>query len=142
MSNIDRDVLMERANNGCEVCWGSLETMSVHHRRPRQMGGTKVGWINTSPNLLVICGTGNSGCHGLIESYRKSSYEHGWLLHPGWSPEETPFADLHANWWLLMGNDKYPITTPFIPPNPSSISPVRSIGLENPKKEENNDHSY
>lgn len=142
MKEFNRDALIERAENRCEVCYGGLGVMSVHHRRPRSVGGTNVAWINQPPNLLVICGTGTSGCHGLIESYRSRSYEHGWLLHYGWLAEFTPFADLSGNWWLLVGNKKLTITTPFDSPNPSSIQPVGSVGLTNPKKKENDEFIY
>jgi hypothetical protein len=116
-----RSLVVARANYQCEICGGSLHSMSLHHRRPRQMGGNKAAWINELPNLLAICGSGTTGCHGLIESYRSRGYEHGWLLSHGWIPEQTPFADLRGHWWLLHGDLKLPITTPFDSPNPSSI---------------------
>lgn len=106
------------------------------------MGGSREGWINEPANLLAICGTGTTGCHGLIESYRARSYEHGWLLRHGMDPAFTPFCDLRGHWWLLFETQKLPLTLPFDAPNPRSIRPDGGIGLTNPAREENDDKPY
>lgn len=137
-----RHLVVTRAQQRCEICYEPLHVMSLHHRRPRQMGGSKADWINEPANLLAICGTGTTGCHGRVESFRERSYEHGWLLRHGWLPEQTPFADLRGNWWLLVGESKFPITTPFPAPNPSSIPPSRGVALSETPREENDDRPY
>lgn len=70
------------------------------------MGGTKNPWINEPENLLAICGTGTTGCHGWLESHRLVAYTHGWLLRTGAHPAETPWRDNHDNWWLPHGDMK------------------------------------
>lgn len=54
---------------------------SIHHRVPRGAGGAKhVPWINLPANLLLLCGSGTTGCHGWIEKHRAESIEKGWLM--------------------------------------------------------------
>jgi hypothetical protein len=45
------------------------------------MGGSAaVTWINQSANLVTLCGSGVSGCHGEIEKHREQAYADGWLV--------------------------------------------------------------
>lgn len=53
---------------------------SVHHRRPRGMGGSRSAWVNEAANLLLLCGTGVTGCHGWVESHRADARDLGWLI--------------------------------------------------------------
>ena len=53
---------------------------SVHHRRPRGSGGTSVEWVNSAANLVLLCGSGTTGCHGHIESHRTEGYDTGFLV--------------------------------------------------------------
>lgn len=88
-----RDMVWTRAGGRCEVCGGSLAGVtgfSVHHRHPRRMGGSRRPELNTAANLLVVCGSGTTGCHGRIESNRERAHEDGLLLHDGESPERVP----------------------------------------------------
>jgi hypothetical protein len=124
------------------VCWTPLFVFNLHHRRPRGMGGSKDPRINDPANLLALCGSGTTGCHGLIESYRERSYEHGWLLRHGWDAELTPFVDLRGHWWLLTGEQKLPLSLPFPAPNPRSIRPAPGVGLSETPREEENDRPY
>lgn len=85
-----RVALWERANGRCEVCGLPIAMdrwpgYSRHHRLPRGRGGH-----NRLSNLLLLCGTGTTGCHGLIESQRALAYGNGWLVHTGDEPTEIP----------------------------------------------------
>lgn len=53
---------------------------SIHHRRPRGTGGTSLLWVNAAANLVVLCGSGTTGCHGWIESHRTEAKAAGWLI--------------------------------------------------------------
>jgi hypothetical protein len=86
--------------------------MNIHHRKPRQMGGSRMAWLNEPENLLMLCGSGTTGCHGWIESHRTDGYHFGWLLRTGSLPHLTPFCDLYGNWNLLIGHDKLRINMP------------------------------
>ncbi len=54
------------------------------------MGGSRRPELNEAPNLIVICGSGTSGCHGRIESNRTAAYADGLLLHDGQDPASVP----------------------------------------------------
>ncbi len=75
------DALWWRDNGNCARCGITLSGFySLHHRKPRGMGGTKDPRSDDPRNLIHLCGSGTTGCHGLIESHRAQAYETGWLL--------------------------------------------------------------
>lgn len=98
-----------RANGYCERCGVGLngKAVSIHHRRPRRMGGTSDPIINTVPNLLLVCGSGTTGCHGWIESNRTAAYQSGWLLHSGQDPESIPAQIYGKGFRLLTSQGAY-----------------------------------
>lgn len=53
---------------------------SVHHRRPRSSGGTSLHWVDGAANGIILCGTGTRGCHGSVESQRRTSIDTGFLI--------------------------------------------------------------
>ena len=108
-----RDSVLKRANYQCEFCHGSLHAMSIHHRGPRQLGGSKASYINEAVNLLALCGSGTTGCHGEVESNRARAYELGLLVHRGYYPENVPYFDKMGHWWLLHEDTKIAIEFPF-----------------------------
>jgi hypothetical protein len=44
------------------------------------MGGTRRPWINQLTNLLLLCGSGTTGCHDRVEANRAVAYAAGWLI--------------------------------------------------------------
>jgi hypothetical protein len=56
------------------------EQVSIHHRQPGAMGGTRSVTHNSLAVLLLICGTGVTGCHGYVESRRDWAREQGFLV--------------------------------------------------------------
>jgi len=66
--------------------------VSIHHRRPRRMGGTDRPDTHTLPNLMVICGDGVQGCHGHLESHRAVAEARGYLL-PKTGPRSVPATE-------------------------------------------------
>lgn len=65
------------------------------------MGGTRSAWINEPPNLLLLCGSGTTGCHGWVESHRDDARRDGFLVAAWEAVETVPFRDLNGDWWLL-----------------------------------------
>lgn len=63
---------------------------SIHHRIPRGMGGTRDARINSPANLLVLCGNGTAGCHGVVESLREAARSRGLILWRSQNPGEVP----------------------------------------------------
>lgn len=105
--NYDRMQIVVRANFSCEACGkysaDSLGAWSVHHRRPRGMGGSKDPETNSPKNLLLLCGSGVTGCHGYFESHREEGYESKILLRQ--SDSISPmFRDKKNIWWMLDEN--------------------------------------
>ena len=54
------------------------------------MGGSRRAELNTPANIVLICGSGTTGCHGEIESQREAAYADGLLLHDGQDPAVVP----------------------------------------------------
>jgi hypothetical protein len=77
-----RELVLERDEYRCAVCGiGILEIpFSVHHRRNRGSGGSSDPAINAPSNLLTVCGTGTTGCHGWIGSSPAEALEHGYAV--------------------------------------------------------------
>lgn len=96
-----------RADGYCERCgidFDGVGMMSIHHRRPRRMGGTSDPVANSVSNLMAICGSGTTGCHGWIESHRTEAYTNGWLLYSGQNPGEIP-AYIHGKGFRLLTSE-------------------------------------
>ncbi|TIC78806.1 HNH endonuclease [Nocardioides sp. GY 10127] len=98
-----RILVRERSAGRCEGCGRALHAAgtwtadhSFHHRRPRGMGGTTDPAANTPANLLLLCGTGTTGCHGWVESNRGKATALGWLVPRGTDPADVPVYDIHA----------------------------------------------
>lgn len=83
----------DRAGNACERCGTTRAArFSLHHRRPRGMGGSKRADVHSPANLLYLCGSGTEGCHGWVESNRQAAYDAGLLLWQQQVPTEVPVA--------------------------------------------------
>lgn len=106
-TTVQRQMVIDRALGCCEICGQQIfgqdnrpvTPYSLHHRRPRGMGGSSRADINSPANLLLLCGTGTTGCHGHVESNRATSYANGWLVRADHNPAEVPV--------LLEGADRY-----------------------------------
>lgn len=78
--------VLDRDQGQCVRCgsrlWGDRgHGWSIHHRAPRSSGGSlKVAWVNLPGNLLLLCGSGTTGCHGWIEGHRGESVDLGFLV--------------------------------------------------------------
>lgn len=88
--------VLERDGWACWWCRTSVEAdgYSIHHRRPRGMGGSRLTDTNQPQNLLTLCGSGTTGCHGRVESNRAWAIEHGLLVRQGDDPTIRAVADV------------------------------------------------
>lgn len=95
--------VLDRDGWACWWCRTSIEgrPYSIHHRRPRGMGGSKRPDTDRPQNLLVLCGSGVTGCHGWIESNRAWAVEHGLIVRQGDDPMVRAVADSAGEWWWL-----------------------------------------
>lgn len=94
-----------RDNHVCVRCWNGRD-LSVHHRRPRGMGGSRRGDTNGLANLITLCGDGTRGCHGWVEAHRAEASRLGFLC-PSWEdPADWPVLRGHA--WEQPGEEWTP----------------------------------
>jgi len=94
-----------RANYQCEKCLDApIGGVSVHHRRPRMMGGSRNELLHQPANLILLCGSGTSGCHGWVESNRDKARVQGYLIQKVESAEQIPFRDNSGIWWNIYNS--------------------------------------
>lgn len=65
------------------------------------MGGSKNLDLHRPANLIALCGSGTSGCHGWVESNRSEARTFGYLIQKVEAACEIPFKDLNGDWWLI-----------------------------------------
>lgn len=89
-----RSLIWDRDKYSCRRC-GRLGEQ-IHHRRPRQMGGTRRRWVNQPANLVLLC----IRCHQWVELHRELATEQGWLVPEGYGPQAIPIQTIHGPIWL------------------------------------------
>lgn len=95
-----REAALCRDGRCCQRCGVSLygRDYSLQHRDARGMGGSKLK--HTLANLVALCGTATTGCHGHVESERTESVRDGWSVPNGVTPEEWPVLRFGKSWEL------------------------------------------
>lgn len=100
-----RDTVYLRALFACERCGERDSDFSVHHRRPRGMGGSRDPLTDSAANLLLLCGSGTTGCHGWVEANRAAARDLGLLVRQGEDPATVPVQLLRG--LVLLTSDGY-----------------------------------
>lgn len=79
----------------CRRCGRSGGPFSIHHRKGRRS--------HDLSNLVLLCGTGTTGCHGYITEHPAEAYDTGWCVHrlSDDDPEQIPLTDLHGRQFFL-----------------------------------------
>jgi hypothetical protein len=98
-------LVRDRDLHRCVVC-GTTGPLSTQHRVARGMGGTRAAWVNLPANLLTVCGSGTTGCHGHIEHHPEEAKRLGralsrFTLEGG--AEHVPVFTWRG--WLLLDNE-------------------------------------
>jgi hypothetical protein len=79
-----RAAVRARDVDTCVVCGVVVVAVphSIHHRRNRGMGGSSDPRINDVTNLLFVCGTGTTDCHGMLTErpWELDAEKHGWII--------------------------------------------------------------
>lgn len=92
-----RRVVNARSGGRCEICGQAGD--GLHHRLKRSRGGPWAVW-----NLLRLCGSGTTGCHGAIEAEPTVATMLGLTLSGHVVDSRTPALchphGLSLGWWL------------------------------------------
>jgi hypothetical protein len=106
-----RALVLNRAGHRCEACGIGVHTRlgySAQHRHPRGMGGTTARpWINYASNILVMCGSATTGCHGAAERRVPGLHDRGFWLKSGQVPADTPVQLFDRTWVELTDTGLY-----------------------------------
>ncbi|MGV0785194.1 HNH endonuclease [Mycolicibacterium sp. XJ775] len=81
-----RRALHERADSRCEICGEPAN--NAHHRRNKSQGGQ-----DRLANLMLLCGSGTTGCHGEVTLNPEWAKLKGYTIHgrvDGEAPETVP----------------------------------------------------
>lgn len=103
------DLVYERAGYACEidgVIVGPVRGMDhhIHHRRPRQKGGTRRPDTNLPQNLLLLC----PPCHEAVEVRgRRTAYDNGWLVGSIFDPALIQVLINFERWVYLTPDGRY-----------------------------------
>lgn len=115
-SKADVATIVDRDGAACARCGRAVDlhargvAWSIHHRRPRGMGGSKNPAVNATTNGVVLCGSGTTGCHGWVESHRDEARQQGWLV-PQWrDPADVPVRSRRHGWAWLTTTGWVPLT--------------------------------
>lgn len=79
-----RSALHDRALHCCEVC-GTPNATNAHHRINQSQGGR-----DTLGNLMLVCGSGTTGCHGNITSNPLWARLRGYTVPSTFEPCDVP----------------------------------------------------
>lgn len=70
------------------------------------MGGSRQIDTNLPANLILVHGSGTTGCHGLMESQREKAIRRGFNIRQGLTPTEVPVFVLRmwTEGWFRLDN--------------------------------------
>lgn len=85
--------VLERDLNSCRRCLVHLSVRgySIHHRQGRR--GVDA---NALANVVLLCGSGTTGCHGWAHAHPEKAYASGWMVRRTGldDPEGIPLVDI------------------------------------------------
>lgn len=103
------EIATDRDDNRCQKCLRGLP-INRHHRKGRGVGG-----MTTAANIVLLCGSGNTGCHGWVTEHPRAAIEQGWAC-PGYADptrwparryEPTRLGTVRAVWVLYSDDGDY-----------------------------------
>lgn len=107
------DLVDRRDGCRCLICGNDkADGWSGQSRHHRLMRSHPWPGLHEPQNLIRVCGSGTTGCHGAIHADPGKAYRYGWLVH-GWvdDPGTVPILT-HAHGWvyLLADGSMRPLT--------------------------------
>lgn len=101
------DAVDERDRQCCARCGQYIVGGSRHHRKLRRYGD------HGAANLILLCGSGTTGCHGWVHAHPKLSYAQGWMIRGHGTPCEVPlYHRTIGSWVLLLDTGSFTMITP------------------------------
>lgn len=99
-----RDLVAERDDYTCACCGESVygRVASIQHRDARRAGGSPDPAKNRPSNLVLLCGSGTTGCHGACEKREKWLNDLGFWLNSWQRPALEPVAHAIYGWVFLL----------------------------------------
>jgi hypothetical protein len=93
-----RELVWERDEGRCVVCGEGVygKPHSIHHRRNRGSGGSSDPRRNAPSNLVLVCGTGTTGCHGWIGASPEEARDAGWVVSLNSIEDPAKVPMIHA----------------------------------------------
>lgn len=78
---------MDRDGPECQRCGVSLQDTSAskHHRKRRREADA-----DAVANIVLLCGSGTTGCHGWCHAHPNKARAEGWILWSGENPAGKP----------------------------------------------------
>lgn len=103
-----REIVSHRSEGFCERCCRNGR-LTMHHRKKRGQGGL---WA--PENIVAVCGSGVTGCHGWIEHHPDRAAAEGFHVRPWFDPSVVMIRYRLSHWALLLpdGTVKYCEGTP------------------------------
>lgn len=118
-----RAAVIARDLSKCQWCGRHVRTengwYSLQHRRARGMGGSRQHATDQPPNLLLVCGTGTTECHGWIEAHPAQAAARGFRIAAAADPERIPYEGPTGLAWYL---------TPDAGKTPAGRAPAQQVG--------------
>lgn len=103
-----RRLVLNRDGYSCLRCSAAIDPSrgdySLQHRRARGMGGSVRLDTNLPQNLVTLCGSATTGCHGWVETHREAAQDAGWTIRQGEDPLLIAVRDYLRAWWFLNEN--------------------------------------
>ena len=94
-------IVDERSDRRCERCGHPVQVGgSHHHRLLRSRGGG-----NSPQNIVFLCGSGTTGCHGWAHANPASATEQGWMLPSKTDPARAPIRRSRYGDYAYLGED-------------------------------------
>ncbi len=93
-----RNIIAARDMEGCVRCGKYCidQPASIHHRKRRSQcsKNERDGYAN----LVLLCGTGTTGCHGWVHAHPADAQAMGYLLHAWEDPLARPVFTFRQQW--------------------------------------------
>lgn len=98
-------IALERQGWHCMRCGTNIHDparwpgRSGHHRQLRRTADPQ--WRNSPENIIELCGSGTTGCHGWVHQHVAEAERLGLIVPIGLDPIDVPVLDWEGRWIRL-----------------------------------------